>query len=144
MAGLEISQNRIWIPFQGNWIISSSWAIFLDCLFFLASHIAPLTIAPMAPICTPKGPFIYYVSTFSDVCKHKYSTKSKQKLSFSDLLLLTYILEWPHLNSWAKLSLVMDKQGQRSMKTALKFPSILVWFGIERQYLGAFLENKEH
>ena len=68
---LEISQNRIWIPnylcFQGNWIISSSWAIFLDCLFFLASHIAPLTIAPMAPICTPKGPFIYYVSTFSDM-----------------------------------------------------------------------------
>ena len=31
-----------------------------------------------------------------------------------------------------------------SMKTAIKCVSNLAWFGIERQNLGAFLENKVH
>ena len=32
----------------------------------------------------------------------------------------TLHLEWPHLNSWVELSWVVNKQGQRAKKTALK------------------------
>ena len=42
------------------------------------------------------------------------------------------------------MNLVVNKQGQRSMKTAIKCSSNLAWFGIERHNLGAFLENKVH
>ena len=42
------------------------------------------------------------------------------------------------VTSLEQLSLAVNKRGERSMKTAIKM------FGIERQNLGAFLENKEH
>ena len=34
--------------------------------------------------------------------------------------IVTNPVEWPHLNSWASLSLEVNTQGQRSMKTAIK------------------------
>ena len=39
----------------------------------------------------------------------------------------TWTVEWPHLNSWALLSLVVNKQCQRSMKTTIK---MFYWFGL--------------
>ena len=48
----------------------------------------------------------------------------------------------PHLNTIAQLSSVVNKQGQRSMKTAIKNFRPIVHFSNKGQKLGIILENK--
>ena len=53
-------------------------------------------------------------------------------------------IEWPHLNSWAKQSSVVNKHGQKSMNMAIKMFSGLRLIETQRSKFGPIFCNKVH
>ena len=90
-----VEATQIWVQITNSKIKNISWGFFYwwsakTCLHCI---LCPFPSTTSASLYTCRGPFIYHVSTFVwffdplPLTLGMFSTKNKQKLAFSDLLL---------------------------------------------------------